>query len=343
MLLGIGNPLLDITVTVTHEYLAKFDLKSGQAILAEPKHMAIYEDCAKDPQVDYCAGGASMNTTRAAQWMLQSRGRSAFVGCIAEDTNGDILRRAVAVAQVQPQFHVVPKTQTGTGTGTGSCAVLVVNKERCLVTHLGAAECYDPKHLLTAQVDQAVRSADVFYAEGYFVTVSVEPLLHLGRTALATGKRLMFNLSAPFLMQFFWDRMAQVLSYVDTVFCNEIEAREAGKRLGLATDDLATIAAALAGMPTASDSLRRNVVITQGKDPALALWKGQLTWHRPETIRPEEIVDTNGAGDSFVGGFIARMLTGGNVEECMAAASYCAGQCIRHVGCKFTGEPTFKL
>jgi sugar/nucleoside kinase (ribokinase family) len=38
------------------------------------------------------------------------------------------------------------------------------------------------------------------------------------------------NLSAPFLIDFFWDNMIQVLPYADVIFGNETEAATLGKK-----------------------------------------------------------------------------------------------------------------
>ena len=42
----------------------------------------------------------------------------------------------------------------------------------------------------------------------------------------------MYNLSAPFVIQFFWDKLSKVLEYVDILFSNESEARVLGEKMG---------------------------------------------------------------------------------------------------------------
>eukprot|EP00727_Mastigamoeba_balamuthi_P007930 m51a1_g3758 adenosine kinase, putative (349) ;mRNA; r:106943-108200 len=338
VLLGIGNPLLDITVNVPRGFLAQYGLKAGDAILAEDKHMPIYGEAVKADDVQYIPGGSSMNATRAAQWMLQEPGATAFVGCVGRDPAAATLKKAVAEAGVRQLFLETDKADTG------KCAVLVTEKERTLVTYLGAANCYDPVHMRTTQaVQDVVAGAKLYYAEGYFITVTIEPLLDLGKRAIAEGKSFLFNLSAPFLMQFFWERMEQVLPYVTHVFCNETEAATIAPRLGVAADDLPAIARALAAFKTAAPSIHRTVVITNGPRAAVACRDGAVTTHEPEDIPRSEIVDTNGAGDSFVGGFLAAMIkgNGSDIAKCMAAGNYCAGQCLRHASCKFSGLPKF--
>lgn len=41
-ILGIGNPLLDISAEVPATVLTKYDVQVNNAILAEEKHMPIY-------------------------------------------------------------------------------------------------------------------------------------------------------------------------------------------------------------------------------------------------------------------------------------------------------------
>jgi adenosine kinase len=37
------------------------------------------------PNVEYIAGGATQNTIRVAQWMLQVPGATTYMGCVGED------------------------------------------------------------------------------------------------------------------------------------------------------------------------------------------------------------------------------------------------------------------
>jgi adenosine kinase len=67
-LLGLGNPLLDISVEP--EYLEKNELKADNAILAEDKHSHIFKELQTDYKSDYIDGGSVQNTLRACQWII---------------------------------------------------------------------------------------------------------------------------------------------------------------------------------------------------------------------------------------------------------------------------------
>lgn len=52
-------------------------------------------------------------------------------------------------------------------------------------------------------------------------------------------------------------------------------------------------------------------------------------------IAEEEIVDTNGAGDAFVGGFLGMFIQKKPVEDCVRCGIWAASHIIRHSGCTF--------
>lgn len=67
MLLGMCNPLLDMSAAVDEGILQKYNMKPNDAILAEEKHMPLYKELVKNYKLDYIAGGAAQNSLRVAQ------------------------------------------------------------------------------------------------------------------------------------------------------------------------------------------------------------------------------------------------------------------------------------
>merc|ERR1719213_318889 len=109
----MGNPLLDISDNVTVAMLEKYGLKLNDAILAEEKHLPLYKELAAQPNVKYVAGGATQNTIRVAQWMLQEAGATAYMGCVGADENGNKLKAACEKDGVKPMYMVDSAVPTG--------------------------------------------------------------------------------------------------------------------------------------------------------------------------------------------------------------------------------------
>jgi len=332
LVLGVCNPLLDISADVPLDLLAKYDLKPSNACLAEEKHLPLYRELVEGFPVEYLAGGAGQNSIRAAQWMLGTPGATAYVGCIGKDHFGQILR-AEAVRDGVSVHYLEDET-----TPTGTCAVLITNKDRSMVANLAAANCYKKDHFDSPDVQHVVDQVQYFYITGFFLTVSVETILAAAEHALKHNKVFMMNLSAPFLLDFFWDdKFEKLLPYVDVLFGNESEAAALAKRLGC-SEDVKEVALKAAALPKLNDQRERLVIITQGSKSTAVAYKGEVTEYEVPHVPADEIVDLNGAGDSFVGGFISRYALGKPLDECVAAGHYCAGVTIRTSGTTFKGK-----
>lgn len=67
VLFGIENPLLDITASVPAEMVQKYDAQFGNSILASEKQMPVYKEMTDNYDVEYSAGGATLNVMRVFQ------------------------------------------------------------------------------------------------------------------------------------------------------------------------------------------------------------------------------------------------------------------------------------
>ena len=222
------------------------------------------------------------------------------------------------------------------GERTGACAVVLTGHHRSLVTTLGAAEKFDKSHLSTPEVAEIIESAQFFYLGGFFLTHGVESALELAKTASNASKVFAMNLSAPFIAQFFKVQLDQILPYVDILIGNDAEAAAWAGAAGLVdTTDVPTIAKTLAKQTKANASRPRIVVITRGEKSTYV-----ATSEKPEEIQEypttplsdDEIVDTNGAGDAFAGGFMAAYVLGKPVGECVAVGSKLGTMCVKQIG-----------
>merc|ERR1712060_846134 len=121
---------------------------------------------------------------------------------------------------------------------------------------------------------------------------------------------------------------------------NETEAQTWAETEGWETTDIPFIATRLSLIPSVK-SRKRTVVVTQGGDPTVVAVNGMITQF-PVTLLPKEkLVDTNGAGDSYVGGFLAALAQGKNIEECTKAGAYAASVIVQHSGCTYPAKPDY--
>lgn len=333
--MGMGNPLLDISANVGQDLLDKYDVKLDSAILAEDKHQPLFKELVEKYNPKYIAGGATQNTIRCAQWMIQMPGQTAYMGCVGDDDYAQRLEKCAAADGVLVHY------MKDTATPTGTCAALIKDGERALVTNLDAANNFKPSHLETDEAKEIIASAKIYYIAGFFLTVSVESLLHVAEHSLANKKTFCLNLSAPFIVDFFGDQLGQALPYADFLFGNESEAAAFGKKHNLG-EDLKEVALKAAAMPKKDESRPRTVVFTQGSQSTLVACNGMVTEYAVDPLSKELLVDTNGAGDAFVGGFLSQLVAGKDTEACVKAGHWAAKYIIQTSGTQFEKACDYK-
>lgn len=333
-ILGMGNPLLDISAEVPLEVLEKYGVSLNNACLAEEKHLPLYQELVDNYPVQYIAGGATQNSIRVAQWMVQQPGVTAYMGAVGSDQYSKTLEESAA------KDGVLVNYQKNESTPTGTCAVLINGGERSLVANLAAANTFDSSHLDKEASKNLIERAQLYYSAGFFLTVSVESLLRVAKHANEHSKIFTMNLAAPFIVEFFGDQLASCMPYCDYVFANESEAAAYGKKKGYG-EDIGTIALKLAAEPKASGTRPRVVVFTQGCDPTIVACQGKVTEFPVEALSKELLVDTNGAGDAFVGGFLSQLINDKPLAECVRAGHFASRVIIQRSGCSFPEKCLF--
>ena len=171
-------------------------------------------------------------------------------------------------------------------------AVIMVDEagENIIVIHAGANRA-----LTEAQIEAAIASCQ----PGDWLLLQNETNLvpFAARTARAAGLKVAYA-AAPFDS----DATAEVLPHADLLAVNEVEAQQLAAHLEIAIADL----------PVPS------VLITLGAEGAL-LRRGNDE-HRVDAF-PVTPVDTTGAGDTFLGFFLAGVDTGASFEDALRRAS----------------------
>jgi len=328
----MGNPLLDMQVVNGEALLEKYGLKANDAILAEEKHAPIYDEVVKNHKVNYVAGGAAQNAARAAAYVLPPDS-VVYTGCVGDDELAAQLKAVNAKEGVESAYLVKK------GDLTGACAVILTGQERSLVTTLRASEKFEPSHLST--ISHLVDGAKLYYIGGFFLTHGVESALVVAKKAADSGKVFSLNLSAPFIAQFFKVQLEQILPYADIVIGNESEAAAYASSIGLeesAHTNLALIAQRIASFSKVNASRPRVVVLTHGPKETVLVTSDDVEnpkVFRVEPLAKEDIVDTNGAGDAFAGGFIAAFHLGKSLSECVMVGHRMGRMCVKQIGPQF--------
>ena len=235
-------------------------------------------------------------------------------------------------------MHAPSSSQDMIGKSNTTASVTVVLNRwyiSSLVTSLSAAEKFDISHLSSPTVAPLVAAAEIFYVEGFFLTHGTASVLELSKNASTLGKVFAMNLSAPFIPQFFTAQLQSVLPYCDIIISNESEAEAYAVATGLPDKtDLAAIARAIAISPKANASRPRVVIFTHGAESTVLVTSAEPDSPKVFKVTPipsEQIVDTNGAGDAFAGGFLGAFVAGKSLDECVEVGHKMGAMCVQLV------------
>lgn len=132
----------------------------------------------------------------------------------------------------------------------------------------------------------------------------------------------------------------EALSYADYVFCNEDEQRCIKEKLAVEE-----INQHLAKYKKHGHEKKpwRTIIATQGPRPTEVFRWNHVDESKEEMrvevppLDQDKIIDTNGAGDSFVGAFFAALAMKKELKEAIELGNRLAGCCVQNSGCFFKG------
>ena len=308
-LVGIGNALVDIEVQVDDAFIEKASVTKGGMTLSSIEDQNNILESLKSSPKKISSGGSAANTIHGAS-LLGSK--SYYLGRVANDSHGKHYTEDMQNCGVG--FSGPGSDEQGTGT----CVVLITpDTERTMLTHLGVSSSLHPEN-----VDEAiVKNSRGVYVEGYLWTGdgTREAGQHMAGIAKKEGIPVSFTLSDAFVVNSFKESLIEFIdSYVDILFCNEVEAQAMTGEL----DSLSAFKKLQATVDT--------VFLTLGSKGSLVGKGGQ----EPVEVKtfPVKAVDTTGAGDLFAAGALYGVLNNHSLEESAVIGSYCAAQVVSHMG-----------
>ena len=227
-----------------------------------------------------------------------------FAGRIGTGPFGDRVRAALAAIGVSAPLPPVPSTDSGF-----VLTAIEPDGERTFMTVPGA-ESAEP-----ALEGFAVEPEDVVHVHGYgLVAASRGPALAGFVLGLPEATTVLLD-PGPFGADADPEVLARLLPRIDWWSGNEAEARAA---TGLG--DAAAAGRLLAG------TARAGAIVRLGAEGCLVAIRGEAVVHVPA---PRVVaLDSNGAGDTHVGTFLAALLRGGTPLEAAAAANEAAARFV---------------
>lgn len=301
--LGLGAPVVDRMIEVDDSFLLEiFAAKGGQEpISMQELHDLI--DLAPSPLL-MSAGGSCSNTLKALAKLGFS---TALIGKRGADDLGRFYKKRMDDYGVELLIKQCSKQATAQ-----ALCFLTQDRERTMRTFLGA--CVD---IQADEIKPAFfKRASCFHLEAYsFYNIN----LAMRALELAKEKGLLISLdlsSFEVVLEFKTLLPDLLKKYVDVVFANEQEVHVLCNR----SDQEACLELG---------KFCPSAVLLQGERGAFVCHKGRL-FHVDAHKVP--CIDTTGAGDHFIAGFLSQILQNASAEEAASFATLVASFAVQSLG-----------
>jgi len=334
-LIAIGNPIVDISAEVTKDILIKYNLKFGETVFADNSNVGFFEELEHMPQVTYIPGGSIQNTLRVTALCLNMEPNKAnmfkltMLGATGNDNYRNKIIYAFGQLGVQHILEIIPNVQTS------RCGVGIHQKERCLLPEIRASNCITEKFI--KDNEDKIFKHDALLIEGYFLQEKYDLCTMLCDKFKNQRKLVILTLSAVTIVIQQNEKIIEISNYADIIVGNmaELEALAGTNNMDYKT----TFEKASRKLRNMKDRL---FVITNGNRGVVVgkydYTKGSMDFIFqcfPTVMKMEEIVDLNGAGDAFLGGFLSQYMQGKSLEACCKAGNDAASIILKNIGCTF--------
>ncbi len=311
--LFIGNAIVDVISHINYEKLLHPDDKGKMKIisLSDAEKLQLH---VSDKNI--IIGGSANNSACGLSIMDEE---VCFIGKIGNDKFGDIYKRKLEDFNLADDGIVLDQYAN-----TGRSIIYVTpDGERTMNTYLGASVQLTSNDIQ----DNVFKNLNGTFIEGYIYYLDdgkniIERSFHKTReqsgfTAISLSD---VNCVEQFRSHFF-----------DLIYDNKITLLFGNKAEMISLFEAETEASLIKKMTAHSENIG-SLIMTSGNNGATVINNNKI--YNEDSIKVENILDTTGAGDLFVSGYIKAYLNAKKPDICLKCANYLASQIIRVDGGK---------
>ena len=305
-ILGIGNAIVDVLCRVDDEFLTKNSLtKSTMKLIDEKEFKTLISNLKIEETI---SGGSVANSIVGLSQLGNEVG---FIGKVNEDSLGQKYEDGLTIEKVN---YLYKKKNEQSPTGT--CLILITpDSERTMCTFLGVAGKINDSDVNA----EDVKKAEITFLEGYLWDEG-EPKKAFDK-AIKNSNKVAMSLSDLFCVERHKNNFLELVkNKLDIIFANEQEILSL-----LNTRSLQEVI-------SFCKNLQKNVVITRGKDGAMAIINDEV--FEVDTNKNLEITDLTGAGDLFAAGYLHGLVNKMEINDCLKKGTELSSKIIQKIGAR---------
>ena len=335
-IIALGNPIIDISAEIEESDLLSYNLRKGGVIYATNENKGFYSVIENKVRTTYAPGGSAQNILRSISWGLNysnidenNQIKLSMLGCVGSDIFSNKIVNCLRQSRIRTLLEQI------TNMDTSRCAVGICNGDRYFLSEILASG-----NLSTKFVDNnwnEIISHDALLIEGYFLRENFNLCKRICELFSNAGKYIILTLGDSFMLEKYKNEITTIAKMADMIVGNRISAHVfVGVNNDLKIDDLFNRMYSLLNI-----NKDRILIVTVGNNGVYCSKYDSATRNEihfqtfPDKIKPNEIVDFNGAGDAFLGGFLSQQMLNKTFEDCCHLGNKVAADSIKIVGCNF--------
>jgi len=355
-LIAFGSPIVDAIINYESDAKLAEELKSNMKYhLTKDSSKELYYSAFDSHHSQILLGGSALNTVRIINYISNEFFKNfielngikynsikealdqgkyievGYVGMIGKDKYGEFVKSKLETENVKFLGWELEDKMTSTA------IVLIESRERNIFAHISASKNINSEHL--RDYEHLINKSKIFYADSYLIKYSFSAFEYVFKNFAYLDVLLALSLSNESLIEDNYDKFVQLFPYVDIFIGNSDEFQIIKKLMGYENMEITEF---FEKFSETFDKFNKNknriIVNTRGQNSTLIFSKNVVD-HRKELIEipPLEldeslIVDLNGAGDGFAGGFFTGIMLNLNLYQCGQLGNKIASEIIKLKG-----------
>ena len=333
-IVALGNPMVDIIAEVDEELLHQFNLRKSEINYATNENSDFYLKIDEMMQVSKSPGGSVQNILRALSWNLKSNSNDnnsiklSMLGGVGNDIYKNQIINSLKSLNIRTNL-----LEEISNMKTSKCAVGIYNRDNYFLSDISASK-FLSRNFIQNNWNEII-SHDAIIIEGFFIKENFELCKDICDMFINNGKYIILTLSDPNIVENYRNEINTIAHKADMIFGNYKSMKKFTRGDESRIDNL------IKNIFQILNNKDRIILITVGNNGAFCSkfdFNTQNEIHfqtYPEKVSQNDIVDFNGAGDAFLGGFLSQQMQNQTFENCCHCGNHTAAVVIKKLGCNF--------
>lgn len=338
--IGFGSPIVDGILNYESNPQLSEDLKQNMKYhLTKESSLDLYYSAFDSEDTEIFLGGSALNSVRIINYLLrlfrmnnsyedvyysnnnpentysyfyvdtncEQSFEIGYIGSIGKDKYGEFVKSKLAEEEIVFMGSEIEDKITSTA------IVLIESRERNIFAHISASKKIKAEDFI--YYSDMISNSKIFYADSYLIKLSFSTYEYVFTTFASSDLVLALSLSNDSLIEDNFDKYLQLFPYCDIIIGNSEEYRIIKKLMGMEDIDIYRFFEYFSEKFKKINKDKKRIMInTRGKKSTL-IYVNDYKNNSQELIEvplvdidEREIVDLNGAGDGFAGGFFTGLL-----------------------------------